>query len=54
MKKQLHKLKMRSGKIEDWFIGTQEEVVRHAKKMMKKGYKVISICTGGKVKITCS
>lgn len=44
---------MRSGKIEDWFIGTQDEVVRHAKKMMKKGYEVISICTESKVEIKC-
>ena len=53
MSESYQKLLMRNGRIEDWFIGTESQVIRHAKKMLKLGYVVVSICTGGKVTLTC-
>lgn len=53
MSESYQKLLMRNGRIEDWFIGTESQVIRHAKKMMKLGYVVVSICTESKVIIKC-
>lgn len=53
MKQQLHTLRMRLGKIEDWLIAEEAQIIRHAKKMIKQGYEVVSICTESEVIIKC-
>lgn len=53
MKQQLQTLRMRCGKIEDWLIAEEAQVIRHAKKMIKQGYEVVSICTDSEVFIKC-
>jgi len=44
---------MKLGKIEDWLIAEEAQIIRHAKKMIKQGYEVVSICTESEVFIKC-